>query len=89
MVILVSLLLLYFTLFAVKYEREVLADPANAVKMLAAIAALLVWVRWRSAAQARSEPHWLRFEDAPADEIMVLGLTAPGPAVLPNEPGRI
>ena len=77
MVILGALGLLYFTLFAVKYEREILADRGGASAMLSILAAVAVWARWRSVAEAKDEAAWLRFEDAPADEILVLGLSSP------------
>jgi hypothetical protein len=58
--------------------------------MLAAMALIAVWLRWRSVTQAKSEPYWLRFEDVPADEILVLGLTAPGVGIpFPNETGQL
>ena len=77
MMILGALCLLYFSLFAVKYERDVLASPAASMAMLLILLAAAVYARWRSVAFAKSEPAWLRFEDVPADEILVLGLVQP------------
>jgi glucose dehydrogenase len=74
LVILGALGLLYFTLFAVRFERDVLATPASAATLLAILLAAAVAVRWRSVALAKSEEAWVRFEDSPADEILVLGL---------------
>ena len=42
--------------------------------MLAILSVAAVAVRWRSVALAKSEPAWVRFEDAPADEILALGI---------------
>ena len=77
MVILGALLLLYFTLFAVKYERDFLRDPQELVFLLGALAVGAAAARWRAVSMAKSESAWLRFEDTPADEILVLGLTPP------------
>jgi len=32
-------------------------------------------VRWLAVASAKGDAAWVRFEDAPADEVLVLGLT--------------
>ncbi len=77
MVILGALLLLYFTLFAVRFERDVLASAGGRVTLLLV---LLIARRNRSrigesVATARSDANWVRFEDAPSDEVLVLGLT--------------
>jgi len=74
MVILGALGLLYFTLFAVRYERDVLATRGGEATLLALLLAVAVVVRWRSVASAKGETAWVRFEDAPPDEILVLGL---------------
>lgn len=74
LVILGALGLLYFTLFAVRFERDVLATPASTATLLGILLGAAVVVRWRSVALARSEAAWVRFEDTPADEILVLGL---------------
>jgi hypothetical protein len=75
MVILGALGLLYFSLFAVRYEREILATPSGQATLLGILVVIAVVVRWRSVEEAKFEPSWVRFEDAPADEILVLGLT--------------
>jgi hypothetical protein len=77
-VILGALCLLYFSLFAVKYEREVLANPGGRAVLLLVLSVVAVGARWRSRWLAKSEAAWARFEDSPADEILVLGLTQPG-----------
>jgi CubicO group peptidase (beta-lactamase class C family) len=75
MVILGAFGLLYFSLFAVRYERDILATPSGQATLLAILLAAALFMRWRSVAEAKFEPFWVRFEDAPADEILVLGLT--------------
>lgn len=75
MVILGAVGLFYFTLFAVRYERDVLATPGGQATLVAILLVAAVVVRWRSVASAKGETAWVRFEDAPADEILVLGLT--------------
>jgi len=79
MMILGALCLLYGSLFAVKYEREILESPANCAALLASLMVVAAWARWRSVSLAKSEATWVRFEDAPPDEILVLGLAQPGP----------
>jgi CubicO group peptidase (beta-lactamase class C family) len=74
MVILGALGLLYFTLFAVRYERDVLASERATAVLLGALLVAAVAVRWRSVALAKSDTAWLRFEDVPGDEILVLGI---------------
>jgi hypothetical protein len=74
MVILGALGLLYFTLFAVRYERDVLESGTATATLLATLLVTAAIVRWRSLALAKSDAAWLRFEDVPGDEILVLGL---------------
>jgi hypothetical protein len=74
MVILGALSLLYFTLFAVKFERDVLASAAGRMTLLGVLLVAAAVARWRSVAMARSEANWVRFEDAPEDAVLVLGL---------------
>ena len=73
MVILSALGLLYFTLFAVKFERDILADTRNRTLLLVVLGLAAVFARWRAVWMAQSET--VRFEDRPRDEILVLGLT--------------
>jgi hypothetical protein len=75
MVILGALCLLYFSMFAVRYERDVLATPGGQATLVAILLVAAVVVRWLSVASAKGDTAWVRFEDAPADEILVLGLT--------------
>ena len=74
MVILGALGLLYFTLFAVRYERDVLQSGGATALLLTTLLVAAAIVRWRSVALAKSDAAWLRFEDVPGDEILVLGL---------------
>jgi hypothetical protein len=74
MVILGALGLLYFTLLAVRYERDVLESSGATATLLTTLLVAVVVVRWRSVALAKSDDAWLRFEDVPGDEILVLGL---------------
>jgi len=67
--------LLHFTLFAVRYEREVLASPGGDATLLAILLVSAAVVRWRSVVSAKGDTAWVRFEDSPPDEILVLGLT--------------
>jgi CubicO group peptidase (beta-lactamase class C family) len=80
MMILGALCLMYFSLFAVKFEQEVLASAGGSAKMLLVLLVLALCARWRSVAFAKSEAHWLRFEDMEEDEIQVLGLAQPDAA---------
>ena len=57
---------------AVRARRAV--DASGQATLLGSLLAAAVLVRWRSVALAKSEATWLRFEDAPADEILMLGL---------------
>jgi len=75
MVILGAFLLLYFTLFAVRFEREVLSTAEGQAVLVGTLLAVAVAVRWRSVWGARSDAAWLRFEETPGDEILVLGIT--------------
>jgi CubicO group peptidase (beta-lactamase class C family) len=74
LVILGALGLLYFTLFAVRFERDVLSTTAGQVTLVGTLLMVAVVARWRSVALAKEDAGWLLFEDAPADEILVLGL---------------
>ena len=74
LVVLGALGLLYFTLFAVRYERDVLESARMTVALAGTLVIAAVVLRWRSVALAKSDPVWLRFEDAPGDEILTLGL---------------
>jgi hypothetical protein len=74
LVILGALGLLYFTLFAVRYERDMLASRTDTAILLTILLVGAVVVRWRAVALAKSDAAWLRFEDVPGDEILVLGL---------------
>jgi len=76
MVILGALLLLYFTLFAVRFERDVLATSAGSAALVGILLAAAALARWRAVYEAKSDAEWVRFEDAPPDEVLVLGLTA-------------
>jgi len=74
LVVLGALGLLYFTLFAVRYERDVLESARMTAALAGTLVIAAVVLRWRSVALAKSDPVWLRFEDAPGDEILTLGL---------------
>ena len=72
--ILGALDLLSSTLFAVKYERDVLASLGGPATFLAILAFACVIARRRSVTWAKSEPSWGRFEDGQSDEVLVLGV---------------
>jgi hypothetical protein len=74
-VILGALGLLYFTLFAVRFERDVLSTTEGQVVLVGTLLVAAVVVRLRSVWAAKEEGLGVRFEDAPGDEILVLGLT--------------
>jgi hypothetical protein len=76
MVILGALCLLYFTLYAVKYERDILGSTRDRAILLVILGIAAVFARWRAVSMAQLET--VRFEDTPADEILVLGLTQDG-----------
>jgi hypothetical protein len=76
MVILGALGLLYFTLFAVRFERDVLVTNTGSIVLIGILLAGAVLARWRAVYEAKSDANWVRFEDAPPDEIVVLGLTS-------------
>jgi CubicO group peptidase (beta-lactamase class C family) len=74
LVVLSALMLLYFTVFAVRYERDVLESAGMTAALIGTLLVAAVVVRWRSVALAKSDAAWLRFEDVPGDEILTLGL---------------
>ena len=57
-----------------RYERDVLESGTATATLLATLLVTAAIVRWRSVALAKSDAAWLRFEDVPGDEILVLGL---------------
>ena len=74
MVILGAVGLLYFSLFAMRYERDVLATASGRGALVVTLLVAAAIVRWRSVASAKSDPVWLRFEEVPGDEVLTLGL---------------
>jgi CubicO group peptidase (beta-lactamase class C family) len=74
LVILAAAGLLYFSLFAVRYERDVLSSGPATAALLATLAVAAAVLRWRSVELARSDTAWLQFEDVPGDAILTLGL---------------
>ncbi|HUB79970.1 MAG TPA: serine hydrolase domain-containing protein [Bryobacteraceae bacterium] len=75
MVVLGALGLLYFTLFVVRFERDVLQSGRMTAALIATLLVTAAVVRWRAVALAKQDTAWLRFEDAPGDEILTLGLS--------------
>ena len=74
-VILGAFCLLYFTLFAVRFERDVLSSSSGQATLVGVLLVVALVVRWRSVALAKSDAAWLRFEEVHGDEILVLGLS--------------
>jgi hypothetical protein len=69
---------------SVVYERNALADPMLFVPAVIGFATVWAFLRWRTAAHARSEEAELQFEEVATPAVLVLGLNRDG--AWPTEP---
>ncbi|MEO7144571.1 MAG: hypothetical protein ABI165_13815, partial [Bryobacteraceae bacterium] len=76
------LLLQTLLLKATQFERRTFEDPALCFKMLGVLGVAAICARWRTRAHARSQEAVLRFEEAPPEDVLALGLFRDG--VLPD-----
>jgi hypothetical protein len=82
--ILAGIGLIYAIFFGAEFERRAIADTASYFGMLAALAALAGFTRWRMAARARSEAVLLFEEELPG-AVITLGLPRDGGSSRPDE----
>ena len=74
MVILSALLLLYFSLFAVRFERDVLATTSGQLTLIGVLLAGAVIARRCAVFEAKGDASWVRFEETDANDVLALDL---------------
>ena len=70
--------LIWFVMFSVKLERQVLQEPRGTITMMALFGVAAIAVRWGTAALGRIDEEELQFEEAPAPAVQELGLHRDG-----------